>query len=200
VLDPESISDLARDLRGRAVLVVDEAYIEFAGTPGSTRAIGDHDNLTVLRTLSKAFGLAGIRCGALLGPRDLLDRLRHLTPPYPLSLHTASTASRALRPAALRQMARRVEATRRERERLAEHLSTLPGITRVWASRANFLLVEPRVGAGALVEACCDAGVLVRAIEDESTGLDAVRVTVGGVEENQRFCEVIERTAGNSGA
>ena len=92
----EQLDALATALAGRALLVVDEAYIEFADAPSAISLIDRHANLAVLRTLSKAHGLAGARVGALVAREDVIDLVARIAPPYPLPVPSTRAALAAL--------------------------------------------------------------------------------------------------------
>lgn len=181
------VLNLAAALAGRAIVVVDEAYIEFARIPSIARRLDGTGNLIVLRTLSKALGLAGIRCGALLAEAQLVERLRCLMPPYPLSAPTVEAASRQLRAASSGRLEQQIDVARNERERLAAELQTHPAIRKVWPSEANFLLVEPAGEARELATVFHDSGILVRYIAAGSLRRACLRVTIGSPDENDRL-------------
>lgn len=186
----EEVARLCRALAGRALVVVDEAYQEFAGTPGCGALLAEHDNLVVLRTLSKAYGLAAARCGVLLGGPELVRRLAGLLPPYPVPAPSVQAALRALTPEALAVQKRRLALLRRERERLRRALAGLPRVRRIWPSAANFLLAEAEA-ADQVCRNCAAAGVYIRRIADPVVP-ELLRVTVGTPEENDRFLQVME--------
>ncbi len=180
-LDGTEIRDLAEGLYGRALLVVDEAYIEFTDRPSLATALEEVENLVVLRTLSKAFGVAGIRCGALLTRADLVVHLRRMMPPYPFAAQTLSEAVLRLRPEGIAQMRLAVGMLLEERARLAACLADTPAIDRVWPSEGNFLLVETNDEAPRLARALRNDGILVREISRVPNGL---RITVGRPDQN----------------
>ncbi|HXD38115.1 MAG TPA: aminotransferase class I/II-fold pyridoxal phosphate-dependent enzyme, partial [Rhodanobacter sp.] len=91
-----AVERLVQALAGRAVLVVDEAYVEFAEADSVADLIGQYDNLAILRTLSKAWALAGARVGTLLAHADVIALLRRIMPPYPLPLPCVAAALAAL--------------------------------------------------------------------------------------------------------
>jgi histidinol-phosphate aminotransferase len=179
--------------RIEGILAVDEAYLEFAGEEYSlVRQAGDEgsfERLVVIRTLSKAWGLAGARVGYLAGAPALIAALERVGLPYPLSTPAAAAAIEALSRSEL--VADRVSAIRRERDFLAAGLANL-GL-RTLPSVANFLcffVEDPRGVQSALAE---DSGVIIR---DRSTmpGLaGALRVTVGTRPENEAFLEGLRR-------
>ena len=90
------IAQLAANLADRALVVVDEAYIEFADSPSAASLLAEYPNLAVLRTLSKAWALAGARIGSLLADAGVIALLRRIMPPYPLPLPSVTAAMAAL--------------------------------------------------------------------------------------------------------
>jgi len=190
-IPPAVVERLAGRLEGRAIVVVDEAYVEFAGQPSLAARIGAHPNLVVLRTLSKAYALAGARCGSVLGDPALIDTLKRIRPPYSVPTPTAEAVLRALEPAALARASARIAQLVAERARLAAGLSALPAIRRVWPSAANFLLVECRDAASVLARARA-AGFLLRDLSRSAHTPGAVRISVGSPGQNDRLLEGLE--------
>ncbi|MBI3884423.1 MAG: aminotransferase class I/II-fold pyridoxal phosphate-dependent enzyme, partial [Opitutae bacterium] len=190
LLDRDAILSLVRALAGRAVVVVDEAYLEFADAPSLADALAAHPNLVVLRTLSKAHGLAGARVGATLAAPALISVLQKIIAPYPVPTPVAQAALAALTPAGLAATRASVAALVGERRRLAAALPALPCVRRVWPSDANFLLVE--VADAARVMAAARAAGLV--LRDRSTDVPhTVRLTLGTPAENNLVLEVLSR-------
>jgi histidinol-phosphate aminotransferase len=186
-LIPEAtILHLASELAGRALLVVDEAYIEFAAAPSCARQLAAHPWLVVLRTLSKAYGLAGARCGVVLAHPEVIALLRRIVEPYNLSQLSVEAVLRALKADARATTRARVAVIQDERTQLAAALAQSPGVIRVWPSAANFLLVEFEDPQRAF-DLACAAGLLVRDVRRQP-GLDrALRLTIGTPEQNQRL-------------
>jgi len=181
---------LARALSGRALLVVDEAYIEFAEAPSLAPRVAELSHLVVLRTLSKAHGLAGARCGVVIAAPEIIGLLRRMVPPYALAQSTIETVLQRLEPAALVQAREHIALIRRERERLARELGRLAGVRHVWPSDANFLLVQFRDATGAF-ERARGARLLIRDVRSQP-GLDAcLRITVGTPEQNERLLQAL---------
>jgi histidinol-phosphate aminotransferase len=181
-----SLLALARALQGRALLVLDEAYVEFADDDSLAAELGALPGLVVLRTLSKAYGLAGARCGALLAHADVVALLRKVIQPYALTQLTIEAVFRALAPAALAAARARAVAIRAERTRVAGLLRELRGVRRVWPSEANFLLVEFDDALAAQRRAH-DAGVLVRELRGYLGLQQALRVSIGAAADNDRL-------------
>jgi histidinol-phosphate aminotransferase len=182
-LDAEAILALARELEGRALVVVDEAYVEFANAPSLSASISQRPGLVVLRTLSKAHGLAGARCGALLGHADVVALLRKVIQPYAVTQLTIEAVFGALEPSAIEHARSRAATLVAERARVAAELAGRAGVLKVWPSEANFLLVEFEDAAAALQRAHA-AGLLVRDLRAARGLARALRISIGTAEQN----------------
>ena len=178
-----AVRALAQALAGRALVVVDEAYIEYADAPSAATLIDDYPNIAVLRTLSKLHALAGARIGCLLADRELIDLLRRCQAPYPVPQPCADLALRALAPAALAEAAARAATIRAERERMLARLPRLDGVSRVYPSAGNFLLARFD-DAETAYRRLLAAGVVVRDMRATAGLGDALRITIGLPEEN----------------
>ncbi|HEX5462388.1 MAG TPA: histidinol-phosphate transaminase [Steroidobacteraceae bacterium] len=188
LLDEGAILRLARRLEGRALLVIDEAYIEFAGRPSLARLVAQQPNLAVLRTLSKAYGLAGARCGSLIADPEIIALLRKIIPPYAIPELTLQAVLQRLTPAARAHSRASLEVLLAERERLSRALPRLARVTQVWRSDANFVLAEFEDPAAALARAR-EAHLLVRDARRYPGLGQALRITVGTPEQNGRLLE-----------
>jgi histidinol-phosphate aminotransferase len=188
LLEPSAILRIAKQLAGRALVVVDEAYLEFADSVSLARHIPHHSNLCVLRTLSKAHGLAGARLGALLADPDIVKLLRKIIPPYAITQLTVEAALRLLDPVGGPALQERVAMIRAERSRVSRALSLLPAVTRVWPSAANFVLAEFRNAQSALLRAR-EARLLVRDARAYLELENALRITIGAAAENTRLLQ-----------
>ena len=181
-----TIERLATDLADRALVVVDEAYVEFGDAPSLAPAVVTHPNLVILRTLSKAYSLAGARCGAVIANAGIIELLDRIRPPYSIPTATTEAVIGALTPTALASAQTRIAELKAERRRLEVALATLPLVRRVRPSEANFLLVECE-DATELMARARRAGFLLR---DLSRGVPtpcAVRITVGTPEQNDQL-------------
>ena len=183
-LIPLAVLDaLAARLADRALVAVDEAYIEFAGSASAVTLLAARSNLVVLRTLSKAHALAAARVGWLVAEPALVAALRGLQQPYPLPEPCAALARRAARPASRAATAARVAAVVAAREALAAELAALPAVLRVHPSRTNFLLARFARPERAL-DRLRAGGFRVRDVRDQPGLADALRITVGTPEQN----------------
>lgn len=193
------IEPLAQALVGRALLVVDEAYIEYADADSATALLDRYPHLAILRTLSKAHALAGARIGSLLAAPALIRLIGAIAPPYPLPSPCVEAALRALGAAAVEVTATRITTIRRQRERMRRALATCPGVRKVWPSQGNFLLFRLD-DAQAAFERLMTVGVLVRNVSAQP-GLDGcLRIAIGSSVENDRVLDVLGRPAGGAPA
>ncbi|GAA0723590.1 histidinol-phosphate transaminase [Dokdonella soli] len=181
---------LAERLAGRALLLVDEAYIEFAEVPSATALIDRHDNVAVLRTLSKAHALAGARIGTLIAREEIAAFVARLAAPYPLPSPCVALALEALQPAALEHTRRRIAMLIAERTRVARELATLADVRTIWPSSANFVLARFGDGEAALSRALA-AGIVLRDVSAQDGLDDCLRITIGAPEENDALIDTL---------
>lgn len=171
------------------LVMVDEAYGEFAGPATSAEALlSEHDNLLVLHTLSKAFALAGARCGYVIAAPDVIDALAAVRQRYSVNVLTQAAALAAVRARA--EFDPTVEKIVSERSRLHESLARVEGM-RVWPSEGNFVLAR-MAGASRVRERLCDErSILVRDFSYAPGLADCLRITVGTPEENDAVIEAL---------
>jgi len=181
------IAHLADALRDRAVLVVDEAYLEFADEAPSAIILQQrHENIAVLRTLSKAYALAGARVGALIADARLVALLRRIQAPYPLPAPSVSAALTALSAVAVAESRVRIDILRSERERLVVALAAAQGVVAVYLSAANFLCVR-FVDAARTYSRLLEYGVVVRDVSHYPQLAGCLRITIGTASENAQL-------------
>lgn len=186
VVGRAEIEKLCAALLGRSLVVVDEAYIEFAEAESAAALTRDCPNLVVLRTMSKAHALAASRVGAMVAAADCIRLVSAILPPYPISSDSQAQAISALSAMALARTARRVQRVRRARETLRTELCQLPFVSKVWASEANFVLVQSD-DATAFIDRCRRQRVLVRDFSNYDQLTGCVRITVGSANENAQL-------------
>jgi len=167
---------------GRAIVVVDEAYVEFCTRPSFACWIAAQPQLVVLRTLSKAWASAGLRCGAVLAQPPIIDLLRRIIAPYPLASPVAALALRALTPELQKLQQELLAEIRRNKKVLLNLLEQRPFILRVWPGEANFVLLRVRDAAG-LLAYCAGKGVILRGFPAEPLLRDCIRITVGSAQD-----------------
>jgi histidinol-phosphate aminotransferase len=186
VVHADELDQLLAAVPPDVLVVVDEAYLEFVrdpGAPDGVALLAEHDNVVVLRTLSKAYGLAGLRVGYAIASARLIAGVRAVSTPFGVS-HVAQRAALAsLLPPAQAELMQRVDALVAERERVVAALATqgweLP------ESQANFVWFPLGEATMARAAEAREAGVLVRPFAG-----DGLRVSIGEVEANDAFLEV----------
>ena len=178
------------------LVVVDEAYIEFSDQESLTDYIDSVRNLVILRTLSKAYALAGVRGGALIANPAVIELLLKVLPPYPIARPVETAILNALAPSAMAVHARRLDETIFERNRLAENLAKSQFVKTVFPSDTNFVLLDV-IDADELFKRLRQFNVKIR---DYRSTTGRVRVSVGSPDENtialQAFgvTDVVERS------
>ena len=190
----ESIERLLQVLDGRALLVVDEAYIEFGYERSVADLIDRYECLAVLRTLSKAWALAGARIGCLLANPAAIALLRRVMSPYPLPLPSVAVAMAALSPEGQAQARAHLAEIRNEHERIRGALAAIACVRAVLPSQANFLAVRFD-DAGAIYQRLLDAGIVIRDIRHYPGLADALRITIGTPSENDQMLAVLAEVA-----
>ena len=190
-----AVERLAQALSGRALLVVDEAYVEFSDAGSVADLIDRYDNLAVLRTLSKAWALAGARVGSLLANAGVIALLRRIMAPYPLPLPCVDAALLALSGWGRANARGHVAIVREQRARMQTELRRLPGVREVLPSQANFLAVRFD-DAGAAYQRLLAAGIVVRDVRRYPNLGDALRITIGTPVENDRVLAVLASDRG----
>ena len=186
-------SDLLKLLQitaGKAIVVVDEAYIDFCPQATMVNELPNYPHLAIIRTLSKAFALAGLRCGFTLANEELIGVLQKVIAPYPLPVPVADIAAQALSAQGIEQVKQRVEEVLTLRTNLQKNLENLPLVEKVFESGGNYLLVKFQDGPK-VFKALWDQGIILRD-QHKALGLaNCIRITVGTKEENARVVEAI---------
>lgn len=160
------------------LVVVDEAYIEFAPEASVVNLISDHPNLVVIRTLSKAFGLASIRCGFLIADPSVIEYVSRLIAPYPIADPTAEIALAALSPQGVEQMRIQTDTLISTREWFARELKALHVVEQVYPSSTNFVLVRFNPSRS-IYEKLMSRGIVTRDQAHEPMLQDCVRISIG---------------------
>jgi histidinol-phosphate aminotransferase len=194
-VERETIERLCEALTDKALVVVDEAYIEFADAPSASKLLSKYENLVILRTLSKAYALAGTRCGAVLAHADIISLLARVITPYSLPATTIRSVLEFTDRAHRAQAAKKIETILSERAALARELAKDPLIRRVWPSDANFLLVEC-TDAEQVFQAAISAGLIIRDTRSQLGLADCLRISIGTPEQNARLLRGIAQASG----
>src|SRR5664279_69998 len=163
------------------LVVIDEAYINFSRQQSFIRELTEYPNLVILQTLSKAWGLAGLRLGMAFANEMIVDVLNRIKPPYNIGQATQDIVGHALEHTTrVNEMIKEIVVMRDE---LAERMVRLPTVLNVYPSEANFLLVRVK-NARRLYEILVSEGIVVRDRSSAPGCRDCLRITVGTKEQN----------------
>ena len=193
LLDAAALEEICRALEGKAIVVIDEAYIEWSRSLSLSRWLDRFSTLAILRTLSKAHALAGARVGALLANPALVELAKRIIPPYSLAVPSVEAALRALDPPELAASYARLEALLAEREYLAAGLAASPLVDKVWPSDANFLLIDCR-DADHFMRNTLAGGLIVRDLRAHPALPRSLRVSVGTRAQNDALLHCVGLT------
>jgi histidinol-phosphate aminotransferase len=172
-----------------AILAADEAYADFAQTETLVSAVGQFPNLVVLRTLSKAWGLAAIRLGYAIAHPQIISYLMKVKSPYNINILTSTEALKALDNAD--HVKRSAAAVSAERQRLVRELSMVQFVRKVFPSDANFLLVRCK-DARLLHRQLAQRGIMVRDRSSEPKLENCLRISIGTPEQNDLLLNALK--------
>ena len=183
----ESVIEIARKFNG--IVVVDEAYIDFAPEPSMIAELGSLPNMVILQTFSKAWGMAGLRVGLAFAGPEIIDLMNRVKPPYNVS----GIAQRAVIDALNGQesIEQWIVATLRQRVVLTDALRRFDFVETIYQSDANFILVHVD-NADAVYGFLVDKKIVVRNRNNVELCEGCLRITVGTPEENRRLIEAFE--------
>jgi len=192
------IEELASSKDYQGIVVVDEAYIDFAtsdnGTPVSAVSlVNKYPNIVVLQTLSKAFGLAGIRCGFCIGSPDVIQLMNNVKAPYNVNSLTSEVAINAMK--SIATLETNVKSVLEQRDYVQNALLKQSDVVvKVYPSDSNFLLFRVAKYAKEMYKIMADKGVVTRYRGTELHCDECIRVTVGTQEENDTFLNLLKET------
>lgn len=188
-LTPSQIEPIVAALENDCIVVVDEAYIEFSPELTMANLIEKYDNLVILRTLSKAFALAGLRCGFMLANQEIIELTKKVIAPYPISAPVGDIASNALTVSGVEQMNSQVTQLNELGAQFSAQISTLAGIDKIYHSGANFVLV--RFNNDSWFKQLGDAGIVVRNQSHVDTLSYCLRFSIGNDSEMKKLTETL---------
>jgi histidinol-phosphate aminotransferase len=186
------IKAIASSNKYSGIVVVDEAYVDFSDQGTAVELVNKYPNIVVLQTLSKAFGLAGIRCGFCIGSPDVIQLMNNVKAPYNVNNLTSEVAINAMN--SISTLEKNIAATLEQRKLVADKLTSLDFITKVFPSDSNFLLFQVKEKAQAMYKTMADNGVVSRYRGNEMHCDECIRVTIGTPEENTKFLELLQKT------
>jgi len=185
-LNKEAMLKLANSFPG--LVIVDEAYIDFA--PGKTllKEIKSHPNLVILQTFSKAWGMAGIRLGMAFASVEIIPVLNKIKYPYNLNILTQQKALELIDRS--EKIEKWVTFLIEERQKMAQLLSEFPFVVKVFPSDANFLLARMHDAKG-IYDYLVDEGIIVRDRSKVHLCENSLRITIGTSEENETLLNAL---------
>lgn len=188
-----SQTDLRRLLTltaGKAIVAVDEAYIEFAPHATTVPWLAEFPHMVVLRTLSKAFALAGLRCGFTVASPEMITLLLKVIAPYPLSTPVADIAAQALSPEGVATMRQRVQSVLENRASLVKELTECDCVEAVYPGEGNYLIFRCSAAA-AVFKSLWDQGIILRDQSKQPSLSNCLRITIGTQEENRKVIDAL---------
>ena len=195
LINPDDLRAVLEMTRGRAIVAIDEAYIEFCPQASVTGWLKEYPHLAVLRTLSKVFALAGLRCGFTLANSELIALLMKVIAPYPLSTPVADIAAQALSDEGLAVMRARVDEISETRAWLVKQLNDCACVEQVFTSETNYVLAR-FTASSSVFKTLWDQGIILRD-QNKQPGLSGcLRITVGTRAECQRVLDALQPLPG----
>jgi histidinol-phosphate aminotransferase len=187
----EDIEAIASSSRYTGIVVVDEAYVDFSTKGSAVALVNKYPNVVVLQTLSKAFGLAAIRCGFCIGAPDVIQLMNNVKAPYNVNALTSAMATAAFDNTAI--LDANIQNLLAQREVVSKALEQLTYVTQVFPSDANFVLFRLAEKAQEAYKTMADGGVVTRFRGNEIHCNECIRVTIGTPSENQAFLAALEK-------
>jgi len=186
------VEDIAKSDQYKGLIVVDEAYVDFSTKGSAVSLVNKYPNIVILQTLSKAFGLAGIRCGFCIGPPDVIQLMNNVKAPYNVNALTSEVAINAFN--CTEVLDKHVREVLQQRTEVMSKLEELPFVTEVFPSDANFVLFRMQSKALETYKQMADNGVVTRYRGTEIHCENCIRVTIGTPEENKQFLDLLVKT------
>jgi histidinol-phosphate aminotransferase/imidazoleglycerol-phosphate dehydratase/histidinol-phosphatase len=192
LMDRADIKSVCAYFKDTALVVVDETYIEFAGEDASMiTEIERTPNLVILRTLSKSYAAAGLRCGVAIGPQEVMALLLKVLAPYPLPQPAVQAALQILQPKNLERLAQKRNEILARRDAFIPQFEALDDVICVYPSDANFILLRVK-DADTFIEKAALARIILRN-QSYQTGLDnCVRISIGTEEDMLRLLAALK--------
>ncbi|QNS01842.1 MAG: histidinol-phosphate transaminase [Buchnera aphidicola (Pentalonia nigronervosa)] len=176
----------------KSLVVIDEAYIEFFPEISMSFFLKTHPNLVILRTLSKAFALAGIRCGFVLAQKEIIDTLKKVIGPYPISAPAADIATQALQIDHINFMKNRVLHLTSNRIWLSDQLKHISCVKKVFNSHANYILVQ-FFSCVKIFKSLWKDGIILRNQSNKTHLHECIRITIGARSECRKLVQELKK-------
>lgn len=193
--DNSDIKELCRKFEKTALIVVDETYIEFAGEEHSLIGeIENYSNLVILRTLSKSYAAAGLRCGVAMARQDVIELMLKVLPPYPMPQPVIEAAMRIMQPKNLERLAQKRAEVLALRDKFLAEIKNLPDVLEIYPSVTNYVLMRVR-DADDFTAKAKSAGIILRN-QSHQPGLEnCVRISMGTKEDMEMLLSALQGKA-----
>ncbi len=172
------------------IVIIDEAYIDFSDQDSFANKLAGYPNLVVLQTLSKAFGLAGIRLGIALASPEIINYMMKVKAPYNVNKLTSKAAMDAFEN--LDAVQKSISSIKKERDRIIKELNQLPEVEKVFPSDGNFILFRIN-DALSIYKKLAEHGIIVRYRGNEPHCENTLRLTIGTPKENDQFFDALNQ-------
>lgn len=196
IINSDDIKTLLIATKNKALVIIDEAYIEFCPQASLVSWLKEFPNLVILRTLSKAFALAGLRCGFTLASQETINVLLKVIAPYPLSTPVADIAAQALSESGIVKMRNNVKQLNSIREKFKQQLTDCRCIDEVFDSQTNYLLIRSKESA-AIFNYLWQLGIIVRDQSKQIALSHCLRISIGTESECQSVIDALTNFKSN---
>jgi histidinol-phosphate aminotransferase len=197
LISADDIRQLLEMTRGKALLIADEAYIEFCPQATLASWLAEYPHLVILRTLSKAFALAGLRCGFTLANPPVIDLLMKVIAPYPLSTPVADIAGQALSDDGIALMRQHVAQLNDNRQWLIDALRQCACVEQVFTSETNYVLAR-FTDSPTIFKTLWDQGIILRDQNKQPGLAGCLRISIGTRDECERVIAALQLISGAS--
>jgi histidinol-phosphate aminotransferase len=191
LLNREDVLKVLEMAEGKSIVILDEAYIEFNPEASFINDLTEYDNLVVARTLSKAFGLAGLRTGFLIANPEIISILQKVSAPYPIPVPIVEMATEALNNEGVSRMKSEVKAIIQSRSTLEAALNDLEFVKQVYPGDANFLLLEV-ADVQEVMNYLKSRGIIIRDQSHQLNLENCIRISIGTEAEQAELLKVLK--------
>jgi histidinol-phosphate/aromatic aminotransferase/cobyric acid decarboxylase-like protein len=186
VISKDCLLEIVQNFQG--LVVVDEAYIDFCSAYSLVDEVTTYSNLIVIQTLSKAYGMAGLRIGMAIASQEWIAALNRIKLPYNLSSLVQEMAIKELKTIAWNDIKTEII---QERLRLTDFLKSHPAVIEVFPSETNFILFRIANATGIYTK-LLENGIVVRDRSNQFNCMETLRVSIGTKNENNQFIEIMK--------
>ncbi|WP_246212340.1 histidinol-phosphate transaminase [Enterobacteriaceae endosymbiont of Neohaemonia nigricornis] len=192
LLQKEDLIQLLNITKNNTIIVIDEAYIDFCIKNTLVSLIKKYNNLVILRTLSKSFALAGIRCGFVIANIYIINLLRKVIAPYPVPQPVSDIAIQALQKKNINIMFNNIDILMNNKYWLIEHLKKISFVKYIYPSVTNYILVE-FINAEYIFKYLYSKNIIVRSQNHEPQLKNCIRITIGSFDECKKLIFILNQ-------